>query len=148
MHGSPITKYQAADIRARDAALHEWMRANKTNSYKPKELPAGINPPTNEERSQAEIFEFLHDPPKEYFCYIVRDKTDPNIWVACNWPGASLSEGRAVLGQVYRSNLGDKRRPVWFRGINGVAYAGIFYCGAGNYARVKAVKELPCGIYR
>ena len=143
MFGSPITKYQAADIRARDAALFAWMKANKTNHYHPSELPTELNPPTNDERSQCEIFEFLHDPPQTYFCYIVKSKADLNIWVASNWPGANLSEGRAVLGAEYRSNMGDKRRPVWFRGINGVCYAGTFYCGAGDYASVKAVKNPP-----
>ena len=149
MHGSPITKYQAASIRARDAALRAWMKANRTNSYKPEELPEELQPTvTNEERSQCEIFEFLHDPPESYFCYIVRDKEHSGCWLAVNWPGAPLSEGRAVLGAEYRSNMGDKRRAVWFRGINGKCYAGTFFCGAGDYARVKAVKELPCGIYR
>lgn len=139
---SPITKYQAASIRARDAALHAWMQANKTNSYKPEELPAELQPTvTNAERSDWEIFEFLHDPPQSYFCYIVRDEENAGCWIATNWPGARLSEGRAVLGAEYRSNMGDKRRSVCFRGINGLCYAGTFYCGAGNYARVKAVKE-------
>lgn len=140
MLGSPITKYQAADIRARDEALRAWLKAEKRNSYHPNELPAGLNPPTNDERSQCEIYEFLNDPPEQYFCYIVRDKADPNIWIASNWPGVALSEGRCVLGAEYRSNMGDKRRSVRFRGINGVVYAGTFYCGAGDYARVKAVK--------
>jgi hypothetical protein len=140
MLGSPITKYQAADIRARDAALSAWMKANKTNSYRREELPAEINPPTNDERSQCEIFEFLHDPPQTYFCYIVKDK-ESGRWIVSNWPGAPLSEGRVILGNEYRSNVGDKRRSVWFRAINGKCYAGTFYCGAGDYARVKMTKE-------
>jgi hypothetical protein len=140
MLGSPITKYQAADIRARDAALHAWMKANKTNSYRREELPAEINPPTNDERSDCELFEFLHDPPRMYFCYVVQDK-ESGRWKVSNWPGAPLSEGRVILGNEYRSNVGDKRRSVWFRAINGKCYSGTFYCGAGDYARVKVTKE-------
>jgi hypothetical protein len=140
MLGSPITKYQAADIRARDAALRNWLKENKTNSYKREELPAELDPPTNDERSQCEIFEFLHDPPAQYFCYIVRRG---DYWIASNWLGAPLNEGRVVfIGAEYKSNMGDKRQPIWFRGINGVCYSGIFYKSTGDYARVKRVKSL------
>lgn len=134
MHGSPITKYEAADIRQRDNALHDWLRANKRNSYHPDELPATLKPTcTNEERSNVEVFEFLHNPPRDYFAYVSRESG-----FVITWTGQALSCGRAVIGREYRSNMGDKRRSISFLGINGVEYHGTYYCGAGDYCRVKS----------
>ncbi|MDE2020563.1 MAG: hypothetical protein KGJ13_09530 [Patescibacteria group bacterium] len=135
MHGSPITKYEAQDIRQRAAALCAWLTDHKTNSYKPEQV-AHINPPTNSERSDCEIFEFLHNPPDTYFAYVTKKE---GRWQAINWPGAPLSEWCHV-GAEYCSDMGDKRRAIEFMGINGVRYVGTFYCGAGDYCRVRRAK--------
>jgi hypothetical protein len=133
MHGSPITKYEAQSIRQRDAALSAWLKTNKRNSYHPDELPAEIKPtPTNAERSNVEVFEFLNDPPAVYFAYVSRESA-----IVTTWTGQALSVGRAMLGREYRSNMGDKRRAISFFGVNGVQYHGTYYCGAGDYCRVK-----------
>ncbi|GAB7002482.1 hypothetical protein JQ593_22795 [Bradyrhizobium viridifuturi] len=128
-----LTPEQAADIRARDEALHAWMKARKTNSYHPSELPPHINPPTNDERGQVELFEFMRDIPERYFLYI-NAKTN----TATTWNGERL--GSASFGREYRDNFGGKRVPVTVRAINGATYHGTYFKSAGDYARVKKAK--------
>jgi hypothetical protein len=129
---------QVADIRRRDAELRAWM--GKRNSYHSDELPAHIKPPTNEERSAAEIFEFQRDRPDRYFLYVkMTGGTDTFACTVTTWMGDRLGAGRC--GFVYRSNLGDKRRPIRFQAITGYTYARTCYCGAGDYARVRKLKN-------
>ena len=63
-----IDAYKAGEIRYREQQLKDWL--GKRTSYHPSELPAGIVPPTNEERSAVEMFEFRRDRPEKYFVYI------------------------------------------------------------------------------
>lgn len=116
----------------RENALQAWLKTNKTNSYKPEELPPEINPPTNAERSEAEVFAFLADPPEKYFLYI-NSKTGQ----ATTWTGQKLGDVR--FGHEYHSNMGDKRQSVRVYAVNGKTYSGTYYKSSGDYARVRIV---------
>lgn len=142
-----MTPEQAADIRARDEALHAWMKANKRNSYKREELPAGINPPTNEERSACEVFEFQRDKPESYFAYVKRPAnmlTKPG-WQTCEqgelttWTGDKL--GTVRFGRVFRDSFGGVRVPITVQAITGETYHGTYYASAGDYARIRKAKH-------
>lgn len=125
------TQAECDAIRAREAALRVWM--GKRNSYHPNELPAHINPPTNEERSAVEVWEFNANPPAAYFAYVYPERGEVGTWT-----GQRL--GRLTLGKPYRDNFGGERVPVWMDGGNGKMYAGTWYKSAGDYCRLKKVK--------
>lgn len=125
-----ITPELAADIRARDAKLTEWLQSGKRYSYYPNELPPDIIPPNDEEWSSCEVFEFCNDPPIRYFLYI-----DQSKGLATTWTGEPL--GRVSFGKEFRDNFGGKRIPVTIRAINGCVYHGYYFKSSGSYARVK-----------
>ncbi|WP_210164705.1 hypothetical protein [Bradyrhizobium elkanii] len=128
-----ISAETANDIRNRETALREWL--GDRTSYRSEELPANIKPPTNEERSALEVFEFLRDKPERYFLYINRDKG-----VATTWTGEEL--GRVTFGREYRDNFGGKRVAITVHAITGDTYHGTYYKSSGDYARVKkAIKR-------
>jgi hypothetical protein len=87
-------------------------------------------------RNELELYEFVNDPPQNYFLYINEERDQ-----ATTWMGGVL--GTVYLGRSYRSNWGDWRVPVWVKGINGQFYQGTYYPDSGNYARVKATKNKP-----
>ena len=138
---------QVNDIRARDKALSDWLKANNTNSYRREELPAHLSPPTNEERSACEVFEFMRDKPDRYFLYIkeAEDMTTKPGWrnfgwgQATTWTGENL--GRVSFGRAWRDNFGGTRIPVTVFAINGETYHGTYFISAGQYARVKKAKK-------
>ena len=130
-----MTAELAADIRRRDEALCTWL--GKRTSYHPDELPADINPPTNEERSAVEVFEFMRDKPDKYVVYV--KVTNGRVCEAVTWTGEIY--GRGTVGREYTSNMGDKRRSIRFLAITGDTYAGTYYCGTSDYARVRKVKR-------
>jgi hypothetical protein len=123
-----ISAETANDIRNRETALREWM-GNRT-SYHPDELPAHMNPPTNEERSALEVFEFLRDKPARYFLYINAEKK-----LATTWTGEEL--GRVTFGRTYRDNFGGERVAITVQAVSGDTYHGTYYKSSGDYARVK-----------
>jgi hypothetical protein len=151
-----LTHEQAADIRARADKLSAWMKANKLGSYKPEELPAGINPPTNDEISSLEVFDFHMNKPVRYFLYIAEGKPfngPGNVpplnrgheWKATTWTGEFL--GHVHHGKPWRDNFGGTRVPITVVGVNGCTYHGTYYKSAGSYARVKLAKPRkvrPC----
>ncbi|WP_407156327.1 hypothetical protein [Bradyrhizobium sp. STM 3557] len=127
-----ISAETAATIRNRETALRNWL-GNRT-SYHPSELPADIIPPTNEERSALEVFEFLRDKPARYFLYINAEKR-----TATTFTGDTL--GTVSFGREYRDNFGGKRVAVTIRAITGETYHGTYYKSSGDYARIK--KAIP-----
>ncbi|KRR21691.1 hypothetical protein [Bradyrhizobium retamae] len=127
-----LSAESAVAIRNRETALRNWL-GNRT-SYHPSELPADIIPPTNEERSALEVFEFLRDKPARYFLYINREKG-----VATTWTGEVL--GRVTFGREYRDNFGGKRIAVRIAAISGDEYHGTYFVSSGDYARVQKVKR-------
>lgn len=124
-----IDKQTRDSIVARGAALRTWL--GKRNSYRAAELPPELLPTvTNDERGQAELFDWVNDPPKKYFAY-------PSGMTIVNWTGIKLAD---VLwwSRPYRSNWGDTRRTFRCqRAENGVIYSGIEY---GTYVRMRAIK--------
>ncbi len=126
-----LTQEQADDIRARETQLKAW--CDDRTSYRPEEIPADINPPTNAERSALEVFEFTRDKPERYFLYITEETK-----IATTWTGEKL--GTVVFGSQWRDSFGGTRVPVLIYAINGEHYHGTYYKSAGNYARVKKCK--------
>jgi hypothetical protein len=135
-----LNAIEASDIRRRHDLLREWMTEHKTNSYRREELPAHIVPPTNDETGALEVFEFMRDKPDRYFLYVKTAGLDiEGACVVTTWNGERLGAG--TIGRVYRSNMGDKRRSIWFTAITGEKYSGTYFFGAGDYARVRKVRS-------
>lgn len=138
-----ITKTQRDSIMQREAALKAYCVAqgftNKRSgwtSYKPEQV-AHLNPPTNEERSAVEVFDFCADPPDRYFVYV-----NPKAGTVTTWTGEKL--GDCQLGQPYvcpAFGSASTRQPIRFKAINGRTYAGTFYRSSGDFARVKLCKS-------
>jgi len=120
------------ELSARNDRFCRWVDNNQIKAYKPEEVPENARV-TNEERSKLEVYLFLLSPPDRYFCYISEGKKS-----AATWMGQNLSHW-CILGREWRSNMGDKRQNVIFRGINGRFYSGIYYKSSGEYARVRAL---------
>jgi len=89
---------------------------------------------TNKDRSNIEVYEWLKNPPQSYFLYIDEKKRK-----AITWTGQEL--GDVGFGYSYRSNFGDRRISINVYGNNGKKYHGIYFCSAGNYARIKLFKN-------
>jgi len=137
-----ITKEQRKDIQRRLANLYRWIaRMRHRNRSDWASWKAGSEPSycvvTNEERSLAEVFDWVHDPPSEYFLYIDVEKGK-----ATTWMGDSL--GDVTLGKPYRVpafGQSSERCAVWVTGTNGCKYYGTYYRSSGDYARVKRCKQ-------
>lgn len=122
---------QAKDIRDRENALRDWL--GDRTSYRAEDLPPHIKPPSNDERSALELFEFQRDKPERYFLYINEAEK-----LATTWTGEKL--GDVSFGRVWRDNFGGKRRAVTVRAITGETYHGTYFASAGDYARVRKAK--------
>lgn len=90
---------------------------------------------SNEALSQLEVEEFRKAKPAAYFAYV-----DMKRLAITTWMGDILGYITSV-GRRYKSNMGDERRSISATGINGVEYYGTYYCGTGDYARLKARKK-------
>lgn len=158
-----ITAQTAADIRAREDALRAWLGSRC--SYKTEEaIAAGLKPPTNEERSALEVFEFVRDKPERYFVYIslpprVKSKTYPSSVAkyrdcyggtgrATTWTGDPL--GEVQFGRAWSDNFGGTRISISVYPITGEAYHGTYFASAGDYARIQKAKRkgkpVPCEV--
>jgi hypothetical protein len=124
---------QVKDIEQREAARSDFMKAKKRNWLSAEES-AALPQVTNDERSAVEVFYWLTDKPEKYFVYISAEKKQ-----ATTWTGETL--GNVSFGREYRGNMGDKRQSVRIYGTNGRTYAGTYYKRAGDYARIKALKQ-------
>jgi len=146
-----ITKQERDAIVEREQALTKWLHENKRNYYQPAELPPWINPPTNDERSAVEVFDFITNPPEKYFLYIdlnggsfqkckypAPQHNGPNGF-ATTWTGERL--GSVSFGHAYYSNFGDVRVPVTVKAINGRRYVGTYFYSAGDYAHIRLAKH-------
>lgn len=112
----------AADVRARDAALHEWL--GDRTSYKLEEVPAHIHAPTNEERSQCEMIEFRATPlpvGQTYYAYL--SIAYPKR--ITTFTGDTLADVLEITTRKVRANeLTEERGSFWARGIDGRLYYG------------------------
>ncbi len=131
----------AADITARDAQLTAYCKEqgftdkrSGWTSYRPEQV-AHLNPPTNEERSRAEVIRFRADPPAGvYVGYLSADRA-----YITTWTGDKLARVTAFLSRRAPRNwhLTDERGTFTACGIDGRTYKGTHY-GAGMYCRMKA----------
>lgn len=99
---------------------------------------------TNEERSRREVEAFKRDVPSRYFAYhagpIFRPRGD-RVGVGrtiTTWTGDLLANVVDV-GDVWRSNMGDRRQSFRARAVNGATYSGIAYLDSGDYVRMRRV---------
>ena len=141
-----ITTERYNELNEKSGRFAAWLGDRR--SYRPEEVPAHCPAPTNEERSQMEVFQFVNMPPEKYFCYIRRVDCDGNPaaasmrFQATTFTGEILGEG--ILGHGYETPAfyrPSRRYPVRFKAINGREYAGTYYASSGDYARIKAVKQ-------
>lgn len=138
-----ISKAERDSIMAREERLKAYCvergftdKRSGWTSYKPEQV-AHLNPPTNGERSQVELFDFVHDVPEKYFLYI-NEKTN----LATTWTGVKL--GDVWFGREYQTpsfGRASKRVPVTIKAVNGRTYHGTYFKSAGDYARVKLAKH-------
>lgn len=120
-----------------EAVVKNYLKENKTNAI-PVEISNTFpyaNEVTNALRSAIETWEFKIKPPQKYTLYVNLKKN-----VVTTWTGQILGIITSI-GKVHRSNMGDIRIPIRFKGINTLTYAGTFYKSAGDYACVRIVAD-------
>lgn len=120
-----------------EAVTTNYLKENKTNSISVEisnTFPYA-NEVTNALRSAIEAWEFKIKPPQKYIVYVNLKKN-----VVTTWTGQVLGIITSI-GKEHRSNMGDIRISIRFKGINNLTYAGTFYKSAGDYARVKTVAD-------
>lgn len=142
-----ITTKRYNALKKRITRFDKWVerfRNPRTGalSYYPSDVPKNVGRVTNEMRSQVQTYEFLQNAPETYFVYVRRNVIGPGLVdrkvEVTTWAGQILGYGR--LGHRYKCGL-SQRYPIWFTAINGVKYRGIYYVSAGDYARVRKVKN-------
>lgn len=131
----------SADIRARDAALQAWL--GERGSYHPEEVPEALLPlVTNEQRSHAEVIEFLSRPLAygvTYYAYLSSDAND-----VTTWPGNKLAEVTKITRNKLRhcAGLASERGGFWANGIDGRVYHGR-HNGPGMHCTLRLAKHQP-----
>lgn len=132
------TEYLAARmaVDANQKAVREWLTAHKTNG-----IPVAISATmpysdiaTNALKGKIELYEWHTEPPEREFVYI-----NENKGIATSWMGDNF--GSVSFGNEWRDNFGSTRQSITVYGSNGVNYYGTYFKGAGEYARIKAVKN-------
>ncbi len=142
MNCETVSPAEYKKLKARLARFEAWRGGRSW--YKSDSVPAGLDV-SNDERSAIERYEFASNPPAKYFLYIRRvdcdgNRSDQSLRVqATTWTGDVLGVG--MLGRSFRDNFGGERYPVRFRAINGKEYSGTYSASAGDYVRVKAIKN-------
>jgi hypothetical protein len=135
-------------VHYRDAMIRAWakrsghMRKNGAISYRPEELPDYIDPPTNEDRSRAEVLLFTLRPLPygvSYTAYLSSDS--PRI---VTWMGDTLAKVTSIKYRKApgRSSLSDWCGSFWARGIDGRIYYGT-HNGRGMYCRMRLARHQP-----
>ena len=119
MVGKSVSQEQiafASDVRARDERLSRYcleqgLTDQRTGwtSYRPEQV-AHLHPPSNEERSRAEVIEFSAEPPRTpYVAYLSGDRRRITTWM-----GETLATVSAITQRSFTA-----------QGINGRAYHGM-----------------------
>lgn len=118
-----------------DAVVKNYLKENKTNAI-PVEISKVFpysNEITNSLRSAIETWEFKIKSPQKYIVYVNLEKR-----LVTTWTGQVLGNITSI-GKEYRSNMGDIRVSIRFKGINTLNYSGTYYKSSGDYAHVKTV---------
>jgi hypothetical protein len=132
----------AADVRSRDERLMDYCRErgftnSKTGwtSYRPEQVEH-LNPPTNEERSRAEVIEFATTPPADtYVAYLSADRQRITTWT-----GETLATvGDITRRRVRGSCVIDEAGTFIADAIDGRRYRGT-HNGPGMYCRMRPFK--------
>lgn len=126
----------ALSIEAREAALVAWL--GNRRSYRPEDLPADLNPPTNEERSAVEVYRFENGDLQRYFAYWNENEEDGTY--RTTWTGDRLARVSWV-GSSYCCAFGDRRRNFRAEDNCGRFWAGTYYESTGDYVRMRRVKR-------
>lgn len=135
-------------VRYRDAMLHAWMkrtgRANSQGSaYHPRDLPAYMDVPTNEERSHAEVIEFTLyplPPGEKYTAYLKMPKVGEPCALITTFTGDALARVKSITyNKPSRRNiLSDTCGTFTAKGIDGRTYKGR-HNGDGMYCTMRVV---------
>lgn len=95
----------------------------------------------NRRLSREEVARFRADPPRPLLAYL-----RPRHGLARASSGDELTtwmEDRLLTvttaGDVWTSNMGDRRQSLRALGINGRVYAGVAYLDAGDYVRLRPI---------
>ncbi len=138
-----ISEEQAEDIRRREKLARSWLQKNRSGrggwvSYDPKDpkLPPSVHrQPTNDERSELEMFEFTRNRPDRYFAYY-----DQTMSKVTTFTGQKLGD-ITWKGQIYKTGWGQgaRKQRVRVRAITGDTYAGPCELDAGTYCRLRKV---------
>lgn len=128
------TRYEMARRRF-DPSGYERGRGYSPIDLKVIEQMARVKAPTNKDRSDIEVYEFLNDPPSRYFAYY-----DNDLRKITNWMGVKLG---AIIdrGSPWTSNMGDRRVNVVVRAINGREYVGTCFLTSGTYCRLRVRRK-------
>lgn len=130
---------ERAQLRARVNAFAQWL--GKRTSYKPEEVPQGLNV-ENSERSRLEILDFIADPPSKLFAYVQEQGHARSLAFVTTWTGDTLATVTWQGDPYSCPAFGRSSERVNFRavGVNGVSYSGIYYKSSGNYCRLTKTK--------
>jgi hypothetical protein len=133
-------------VHYRDAMIRAWakrsghMRKNGAMSYRPEELPDYIDPPTNEDRSRAEVLLFTLRPLPygvSYTAYLSSDS--PRI---VTWMGDTLATVTWIKYREAAYGRCSGGGSFWARGIDGRIYYGT-HNGRGMYCRMRLARHQP-----
>lgn len=139
-----ISKEQYNSLKAIDELYQIWLNtSDKVKrsrsgmlSYNSHDVPDHLRL-TNEQRSAIEVYEFITDPPIKYFAYV--NSTTQKI---TTWTGEKLGD-IVAKNRSWTSNLGDRRKNLTIKAINGKMYYGTYYYDSGDYVRMKQYKKNP-----
>jgi len=127
-----ISKARYIELCDRWQRFQDWHTLN-SGPYYADEVPANARI-TNDEWSAIEVYEFIHDKPDRYFCYVNEKERKVTTWTG------DILAHHCVLGSPFHV-FNAERRSIRFKAINGRIYYGWYFSGSGDYARVKATKE-------
>jgi hypothetical protein len=129
-----VTTTEYATLSNKIERFNLWL-GNRC-SYRPEEVPADLQIPTNEERSKIEVADFNREQPDKYFLYI-----DAKKRIATTFTGELL--GVVTFGREYECPgfyRPSTRVPVRIQAINGCEYFGTYFKSSGDFARIKKCK--------
>jgi hypothetical protein len=132
-------------VRYRDALIQAWCKRtgrtgrNGDSAYSARDLPSWYDVPTNEERSQAEVYRFTvlepmtHGSPA-WGAYLSNDKR------ITTWTGQTLANVTRITSyRVVSGYLTDSRGSFRAIGIDGRTYFGT-HNGTGMCCRLRLAK--------
>lgn len=128
----------------------DWVKAREYRGYKPDELPEELRSLTNEIRSQIEVYEWVNDPPEEYFAYVKNDSLEVTTWMG-DRIGNFFHTGHHYedVEQTYLDENDEEVveyerqevRDIYVIGTNGVTYIGKYYFENGDYCTMEKSDE-------